>query len=161
VEIKSDEEGEEKDEKKDEKKGEGDDGNVEIDFDGIVNRIIDLPIGAGNYWNIYPIGNKIYYSYFKSGGNGAETKIYDLKKKKETSLGNLGSFVITADRKKALVSQKGKWAVIDLPGSKPKIDKFIDLSDVKMWVDLRAEWNLQGGMAPDARFFLCSEYAWK
>ncbi len=141
VEIKSDDEGEEKDEKKDEKKGEDDNGNVEIDFDGIIDRIIDLPIGAGNYWNIYPIGNKVYYSFFKSGGDGRETKMYDLKKKKETSLGNLGSFVISADKKKALVSQKGKWAVIDLPSSKPKLDKFIDLSDVKMWVDLRAEWN--------------------
>ncbi len=110
VEIKSEDEGEKKEEEKAE-----DDGNVEIDFDGIVDRIIDLPIEAGNYWNIYPIGDKVYYTYFSSEGDGPETKLYDLKKKKETSLGNLGTFVISADKKKALVSQRGKYAVIDLP----------------------------------------------
>ncbi len=137
VSIKSDEEGE----KKDEKKEEAEDANITIDFDGIENRIIDLPISAGNYWNIYPIGDNVYYSYFSSNGDGVENKYYNLKKKKETSLDNLGSFIVSADKKKVLVSQQGKYAVIDLPMSKPKIDEFIDVSDVKAWVNLRAEWD--------------------
>ena len=120
---------------------EEEDNNVVIDFDGIVGRVIDLPISAGNYWSIKPIGNKVYYTFYKSGGSGAETKIYDLKKKKEVSIGKLGSFVLSTDKKKVLVSEKGKWAVIDLPSSKVKIDKFLDLSDMKIWVDLRAEWD--------------------
>ncbi|MDT8394064.1 MAG: protease, partial [Bacteroidales bacterium] len=125
---------------KDEGKKEGKDkenGNIEIDFDGIAGRIIGLPVEAGNYWNIHVIGKKLWYTYAKSGGNGAETKMYDLDKKKETSLGNLGSFIVSADKKKVLVSPKGKYAVIDLPSSKPKVEDFIDLSDMKVWVDLR------------------------
>lgn len=138
VTVKSDEEsnGDKKEEAKEE-----DDGNIAIDFDGIVGRIIGLPLEAANYWGINAIGDKVYYSYYKSGGNGSETKMYDLKKKKETSLGNLGSFIVAADKKKVLVSPKGKHAVIDLPQSKPKVTEFIDRSDMKVWVDLRAEWN--------------------
>jgi len=83
----------------------------------------------------------VYYTYFSSNGDGAEVKYYDLKKKKETSIGKLGVFVVSADKKKVLVSQRGKYAVIDLPMAKPKLEKFIDMSDVKAWVDLRAEWN--------------------
>jgi tricorn protease len=132
---------EEGDKKKDENGEEESELNVEIDFDGIINRIIDLPIGAGNYWNINPIGDKVYYNYRKSGGSGGEIKMYDLKKKKETSLGDFRNFVVSQDKKKVLVTVKKKWAVIDLPTTKPKVDKFLDLSDMKSWVNLREEWN--------------------
>jgi len=142
VAIKTDEE-DEKDEKEGEEKedsAETDDG-VKIDFDGIIARTINLPISAANYWNINAIGGKVYYSYFKSGGKGVETKMYDLKKKKETSITDAGTFLVAADKKKVLVSKSKKWAVIDLPSSKVKIEKFIDVSDMKVMVDLRSEWN--------------------
>ncbi|MEN8225317.1 MAG: PDZ domain-containing protein [Bacteroidota bacterium] len=139
VSIKSDEEAGSENGKKEESTE--DSGDVVIDFDGIIGRIIDLPIAAGNYWRIQPIGTKVYYSYFKSGGDGAETKMYDLKKKKETTIGTLGTFVVSADKKKVLVSKSGKWAVIDLPSSKVKIEKYVNISDMKEWVDLRAEWQ--------------------
>jgi len=139
VTIKSDDDGKEKGDK--DKKEEGEEASNEIDFDGIVDRLIDLPIEAGNYWNIHPIGGNVYYTFFSSGGNGMQTKYYNLKKQKETSLGNLGSFIVSADKKKVLVSQRGKYAVIDLPMAKPKLKDFIDLSDMKVWVDLKAEWE--------------------
>jgi tricorn protease len=129
-----------KDAGKDEK-AEKEDELLKIDFDGIAGRIIDLPIDAGNYWNINVIGDKVYYSYTKSGGNGAVVKMYDLDKKKETEIGKLRIFLISADKKKVMVSQGQKWAVIDLPSSTVKIEDFLDLSGMKTWVDLRAEWN--------------------
>jgi tricorn protease len=129
------------DEKKDENGGEDSELNVEIDFDGIINRIIDLPTAAGNYWSINPIGDKVYYNYHKSGGGGGDIKMYDLKKEKETSIGDFRTFIVSEDKKKVLVRQKSKWAVIDLPSSKAKVDKFVDLSDMKSWVNLREEWD--------------------
>ncbi len=140
VAVKEDEE-EKKDDKAEEKENGEDSDLVKIDFEGIVGRIIDLPVSAGNYFNINPIGDKVYYTYYKSGSNGPEVKFYDLKEKEETSLGNLGTFVISADQKKVLVSPQRKWAVINLPSSKPKVKEFIDLSDMKAWVNLRAEWD--------------------
>jgi tricorn protease len=136
VAVKEDEAAEEPkaEEKEDEMK-------VKIDFDGIVNRIIDLPVEAGNYWNLNIIGDKVYYSFFKSGMSGVEVKMYDLEGKKESTLGNLSSFIVSANKKKVLVSEQGKWAVIDLPSSPVKLTEYIDLSDMKIWVNLREEWN--------------------
>ncbi len=138
VAVKSDEETKAKEEEV-EKTAEDD--NIEIDFDGIMGRIIDLPIAAANYWGIIPLGDKVYYTYFSSNGGGAVTKMYDLKKKKETEIGSLGTMIISADKKKALVASAGKYAVIDVPVSATKVDDFIDLTDMKVWVDLRSEWN--------------------
>lgn len=124
-----------------EENAEKEDDLVKIDFDGIASRIIDLPVDAGNYWNINVISDKVYYTYAKSGGNGAVVKMFDLDKKKETEIGKLRTFVVSADKKKVLVSQGQKWAVIDLPSTPVKVEDFIDLSDMKTWVNLRAEWN--------------------
>jgi tricorn protease len=114
---------------------------TEIDFDGIMGRIVSLPVKAGNYWNLSPAGDKIYYNHSTSGSEGAETKFYDLKNKKETPLGKLGSFVVSADKKKVLITQAGKYAVIDLPASQVKPESFLDLSEMKVWVDFRKEWD--------------------
>ena len=114
---------------------------VEIDFDGIIDRVVDLPVESGNYWNVNALNNKVYYSFFNSKSSGAEVKMFDLESKKESEIGNLNAFVISADKKKVLVSEKGKYAVIDLPTSKVKIEDYIDLDGMKVWVDMRAEWD--------------------
>ncbi len=47
--------------------------------------------------------------------------MYDLKKQKETEIGDYGSYVISADLKKMLINAKRrKYAVIDLPKGKIK-----------------------------------------
>ncbi len=68
-------------------------------------------------------------------------KVYDLEKKEETELGSNIMFTISPNGKKMLVRSGGKWGVITLPSSKVNIDKAIDLSDMKVKVDLEAEWQ--------------------
>lgn len=111
------------------------DKSVKIDFDGIANRIISLPIDASNYFNVNCIGNKVYYSQA-----GRAAKLYDLDKKSEISLGNF-SFGISSNNKKMLISQNQKWSIIDLPTSEVKTDKSINLSNMQAWVDYQAEWK--------------------
>ncbi|MBU2651321.1 MAG: PDZ domain-containing protein, partial [Bacteroidetes bacterium] len=67
--------------------------------------------------------------------------LYDLGKKEETNLGDYNNYIVSADRKKMMLSKGGKYAVIDLPKSKIKIDEYVDLSGMKVMVDLKAEWN--------------------
>lgn len=114
---------------------------VEIDFDGIADRVIGLPGKAGSYWNLSAVDGKIYYAFSNAKSERPEMKLYDLKKQKETSLGAGSSFTITADNKKMLVRSKGKWSVVNLPSSKVKPNKFMDLTDMKVMVDLKAEWT--------------------
>ncbi len=140
------EEKSEKPDKKDKKSDKGENESkaeeftVNIDFDGIINRIIELPVKAANYWSVNAIDNSVYYIMYSSGGNGAQLKMFDLKKQKETELGKVGSYIITANYKKMFVNVKGKYAVIDLPKSKIKPSDFLDLSNMKVMVNLKEEW---------------------
>ena len=124
-----------KEEKKDEKK------LVKIDFDGIADRIICLPISVANYWSISPVGNSVYYCKHSSKDKGVSLKMFDLKKKKESDLGKISSFIITADKKKMYVKKSGKYAVISLPKAPVKIKDNIDISNMKVWVDYEKEWT--------------------
>lgn len=114
--------------------------SVEIDFDGIFQRVVQLPVDAGSYWNLSPVSNGLYYG-FNSRSSKAGMKFFNLSDRKETDLGNYTSFALSADHKKMLIAQSGKYAVIDAPKSSIKLEDYVDLSGMKAWIDLRAEWN--------------------
>ena len=142
VDVKEKNEDNNKQEKKDEKQQSGkQDKNITIDFDGLNNRVIRVPGKAGSYWKISPVEDAVYYMYASAKTNGASLKLYNLKKQKETDLGKIGSSLISANRKKMLVSMNGKRAVVDLPKSKVKPDKYLDLSGMKVMVNTTEEWN--------------------
>lgn len=113
---------------------------IEIDFDGIINRVIELPLKPANYWGISAVDNDVYFVQYKSGGDGVHFKMFNLKTEKTTDLGAIGSYVISSDHKKMLISMKGKYAVIDMPKSKIKASDFLDLSNMKMMVNMKEEW---------------------
>lgn len=115
--------------------------DIKIDLEGISSRIIKLPIKAGNYWNIHAIGNNVYYNTRKQTDEKPSLMLFDLKNEKEKELGNFGNYIISADHKKMLLSTNGKYAVIDLPTSKIEVKEFIDLSNMKVWVNLKEEWQ--------------------
>ncbi|MCK9423994.1 MAG: PDZ domain-containing protein, partial [Bacteroidales bacterium] len=148
-----DEKGEvKKDGKKDEKKvgdskkngEEKKDIAVKVDLDGILNRIVVLPIDAGTYYGLNAIGENVYY--IRGSGRGGRGSgglmLFNLKDKKETNLGDYSNYEISADTKKMVVSDHGKYGVIDLPkGGKIEVKDWADLSNMKLMVDLKAEWN--------------------
>ena len=127
--------------KKDEKTDKEKELTVKIDFDGIVDRTVVLPISAANYFNLNPVGENIYYTKFAAGDNGRSLKMFNLKDKKETDLGKYRSFIISADEKKMFLSSSGKYAIINLPKSKIDIKDYLNLDNMKIWVDLKAEWQ--------------------
>lgn len=115
--------------------------NVTIDFDGIIERIIALPVKAGAYWNISAVGDNVYYMMNTSSDRQSSLMTFDLKEKKETKVGDFNGYVITADQKKMLVNREGKYAVINLPKGEAKPDTYADLSNMKTWVNLKEEWD--------------------
>ena len=80
--------------------------------------------------------------YYGEISEGQKAKFYDLKEKKETTMGEF-NFSISSNHKKIIAKQGNKWFVTDLPTpSKPaKLDKEIDLSRMKAWVDYSQEWK--------------------
>lgn len=132
--------GEAKDDKKDEKKDEKKP-PVKVDLDGLQGRITVLPIANGNYRNLQAVEGKLYYVRNTSKEEKAKLCLFDLEKQKETELGDFGGFEISADGKKMLVGGAGEYYLIDLPAGKIETKERLNLSDMKVWLDRKAEWR--------------------
>ncbi|MBK8955108.1 MAG: PDZ domain-containing protein [Saprospiraceae bacterium] len=115
--------------------------NVNIDFDGIFNRVVEVTPVAGNYFGIESAGDKIYY--FRSTlSDRMKWFVFDLKNQKETELSQeVNGYSFTPDRKKVMVSSKGNQYIIDVPSGKLNLETPLDLSDLKVNIDRKAEWN--------------------
>ncbi len=116
--------------------------NVKIDFDGIQNRLIALPIRPSNYWNIYCLNDKVYYNQMSEEDDDVSMYMYDLKKKKETLITTGTGFHINWNGEKMLIASGKKIAVIDVPTSELSSNiKYTDLSSVKYVTDYTKEYK--------------------
>jgi len=115
--------------------------SVKIDFENISARVIALPIDVAYYGNINCTDDKVYYNQYKPEDHKSTARMYDLKKKSETELGESIGFTISSNGKKMLVNKSKGYYVIDLPSSKITLEKSLDLSSMKVWVDYGKEWK--------------------
>jgi tricorn protease len=107
---------------------------VKIDFDGIADRIVKLPVPAGSYWNFYMDGNKVYYSK-----RGAVT-VFDLKTQKEETLVESASMSVDYNSKKALFYKNRQLYVTNIPAGKTELKDPVNLSNMKIYTDYPQEW---------------------
>jgi tricorn protease len=114
---------------------------LNIDFDGIQNRIVAFPVEGANYFNLSSSDDKLFYLKRKQGIESTKWYVYDLKNRKETELGEIDNYKLSFDKKKTLVVSKGSYYVIDIPTSQIKLEKKLNLSEMKTWVDKRLEWK--------------------
>ncbi len=128
-----------KDEKKD-KPEEKKEVAVKVDIDGLKDRIVGLAIQAAGYGNLASVGENLYYTRRGSKDEKTLLFLYDLSKQKETELGQIDGYEISADQKKMLVSQTGSYAIIDLPKGKINIEKKLNLSDMQVKLNHQQEW---------------------
>ena len=114
---------------------------IKIDFDGIKDRIVSLPIKASRYRNISFVDNKIYYIRKGFADEKPILLMYDLNKKEEKQLGHASSYVISFDQKKMLVRIKDSYGIIDLPKSQVKIEKPLNLDNLVVKLNRKKEWE--------------------
>lgn len=114
---------------------------LKVDLDGLRERVLSLPIQAGNYRNLQSVGSALYYIRQGSRDAGPQLALYDLAAQKETPLGSVNGFEISADKKKMLVSQAGKYAIIDLPRATVTVTQGLNLAGMEMRLDRHAEWK--------------------
>lgn len=112
-----------------------------VDPDGLKHRIISLPIEVADYRSLISVGDKIYYMKRRIREKKPSLKMYDLEKQKESDLGQINGYEISADQIKMLVSQSQAYAIIDLPQAPIKIKEKLNLSQMEVKVNLRQEWN--------------------
>jgi len=113
---------------------------VHVDLDGLQQRIAALPISASNYRNLESVGDKLYYTRRGSRDEKASLLMYDFDKLKETDLGEVSGYEISADGKKMLIGQEGSYAIIDLPIVKIDAKEKLNLKDMKVELNRHAEW---------------------
>jgi tricorn protease len=138
-----------KDDKKDEKsKVEP----VRIDFDGIGQRILALPIPNGNVQGLATGKAGILFvelappSFFGSDDEGFSVSRFDLEKRKvKDFLSAVSAFDVSADGEKVLYEKKKEWAIVssaEEPKAAPKSGEgSLKLSSIQLRIDPRAEWR--------------------
>ncbi len=130
-----------KDEKKDEKKDAGASVKVKVDIDGIKDRIAVLPIVASNYGNLVAVGSNLYYIRQGSKDEKPQFQMYDFEEQEEKSLGEVGGFELSADKKKIIVGKDRAHYILDLPKGKIELKDKLDLSGMEVKLDKKAEWT--------------------
>ncbi len=142
---------------KEPKEEKGDPKKVVIDFEGIDQRIVALPIERANYADLQPgaagilyvmagpiaFADEDYLEYDEDNPAPLHVSRFDLKKRKTKTyletIDSAGTFHVSADTKKVLYAKDKKWFLVD-EGEATKEDGALKGS-LDVWVDPRAEWR--------------------
>jgi tricorn protease len=116
---------------------------LKVDTDGLSDRVLQLPVQPASYRDLQSVGGNLYYIRQGSKDDKPALQMYDLAHRKETALGSVGGFEVSADGKKMLVAQDGRYGIIDLPkGPTPvAIGEALNLSGMEMRLDRHQEWK--------------------
>jgi tricorn protease len=128
---------------------------VKVDLDGIHDRISGVEIAPGNYSDVRLVDDRIFYlrrtiadqeGEDEGEQDGPDRKahlcFYSMEDRKETVLGDVNAYQISADGKRMLVKIKKDYAIIDLPKDKLETkDHELKLAGLDMQLDKHAEWN--------------------
>ncbi len=116
---------------------------VRIDWDGIENRIIDLPIEEGIYSNLVVAREgEVYYLSRKPHGGFAEAQSlqkYDLNKREDKEVMQANWFEIAAGGKKMLYRKGRSMGITDV-GKKP-VGGTLKTSAIEVKIDPAQEWT--------------------
>lgn len=114
--------------------------HIQIDTEGLPNRIVDLPIQASNYGNLQSVGSRIYYQ--RNGMRDQQTLLlfYDLDDEEEHTVGPFSSYRITHNGEKMMLVRGDDYAIVDLPSRETEPDPKLDLSNMKVRLDRTEEW---------------------
>jgi len=137
------------DAQKGKKKGNGDAVEVCIDFEGIDQRILALPVPARDYQQLEAAdGGKLFYSERIENQPGLTLHRFDMQEREaQVFLGGVQGFAVSADGKKMIYaagrggSSGGPTVGIVSTAGKPKSgDGRLDLSAMEVRVEPRVEW---------------------
>src|SRR5207247_6716375 len=113
---------------------------IEIDLDGIASRLIEVPVPAGNYWNLHTAGNRLCWMDRTSGDTFKPilqcVDINNKGDKPETLMEDVRGFDISLDGKKMLIRKQSEMWVVDasvkagpLKDPKTLADSAVDLNN--------------------------------
>ncbi|HUK13577.1 MAG TPA: PDZ domain-containing protein [Thermoanaerobaculaceae bacterium] len=120
---------------------------VEIDLDGLAERLVVLPPHAGNYDRLEAVSGKVLYRRQPRTGDAdpkaEKTPVvyWDLEEREEkTVVADVDGYLVAADGKKLLVWKKDAYSIVDVKPDQ-KTEKKLPTGDLEMTVDPPAEWR--------------------
>ncbi|MEN6560539.1 MAG: PDZ domain-containing protein [Acidobacteriota bacterium] len=120
---------------------------VAIDFDGLGQRIVALPIPAANYVGLSAgkagtlfLAEIPDVPRFDAPGTASISKFDLTTRKTEPFVAGVGTFVVSANGEKALYSQGPVWAITGTGGPAKPGEGALKLDQAEVYVDPRAEW---------------------
>lgn len=129
--------GDKKDEKKDDKKPKP----VEIDFDGLEQRVTLLPVRAGGYSDLAAVSGKLLYRWTPNGADATPIDYYDFEKREtKRVVDDADGFDLSASREKLLAVKSGAWAIIDAKEGQ-SLNKKLAAGGFEAEIDPKAEWR--------------------
>src|SRR5262249_40983139 len=114
---------------------------LKVDTEGLKDRIVQLPVQAAFYRNLQSAGSALYYLRQGRKDSKPALQMYDLAQQKETALGSVGGFEISADHKKMLVNKDASYAIIDLPKGPVNLSETLNLAGMEMKLNRHQEWR--------------------
>jgi len=116
---------------------------VQIDLDGLAQRIVAAPVRTAEYTRLTPAaGGGLVYLRSEPGGEKAALVRFDLETREETTLLEGADDVIaTADGEHLLVRMGEQWHIAPASAPIEASDTAVDLSSLAVRVEPRAEWN--------------------
>lgn len=142
------EQGDQKKDEDKEDKGKKKPEPVKIDFDGFQQRVVKLPIQAGNIGSLHSVKGKLVFSrYLPAGARKPDEPsgtvlYYDLEEREEkTVISGIDRYHLSADGKKVIYKSKSTYGIIDLKEGKKVGDGKIATNKLKDWINPRQEWQ--------------------
>lgn len=125
---------------------------VVIDFEGLSNRVLALPVPAGNYTNLQA-GNEgeIYYLESPVDANPQAPQVpqapasklhkFDFKERKDNViLEKIDDYFLTFDGKKALFRSGAAWEIAEVSSQVTPGKNTLPMADISVLVDPMNEW---------------------
>lgn len=117
-----------------------------VSLDGIVARVLEVPLPSGNYGNLATDGKRLYFTASEGGPEGKThlrtLEITNAKPTPETFAEDVTGYELSMDRKKVLVRRRAELFVSDAgPKMGDAAKTKVDLSGWVLRVDPRDEWR--------------------
>ncbi len=125
-----------------------DDDRVRIDFDGLHQRILALPVESGGYGEL-AAGEAGKLHYLRSrpagrfgGGGGGDLVVFDLDSREETVLlSGVFGFSLSADGKKVLYAGRNDFGIAPAGAKIDRAATAMPTGKLTVRIDPRAEWK--------------------
>lgn len=117
---------------------------VDIDFDGLEERLEILPVPPGKYRNLAVAKGKLVYMNYATlgltGGTGS-IQYFDLDQMTaKTIIDSAGYFVMAADKQKMLVERNNSFAILQ-PQEGQQFSNPLPITDMQQYIDPVQEWK--------------------